>query len=76
MSFTGGTEGPEDEQEENEDWTTDDEGMEEAEQISKAKSMAAVIKSSKGTSILLVPCTSTSALPGPPAYSASSVKVD
>ncbi len=67
MLLTGGDEGPEDEQEEDEDWTTDDEGMEEAEQVSKAKSMAAVIKSSKGTSILLVLCIST--LPAPPASS-------
>ena len=67
MSVTGANEGPEDEHEEDEDWTTDDEGMEEAEQISKAKSMAAVIKSSKGTFILPAPCTFASTLPGSPA---------
>lgn len=38
-----------DEQEGEEDWTTDDGEMDEAEQIEKAKSMAAVLKSSKGT---------------------------
>ena len=50
---SGVDEGPEEGQEGEEDWTTDDEGMDEAEQISKAKSMAAVLRSSKGTQQIL-----------------------
>ena len=43
-----------DEQEGEEDWTTDDGEMDEAEQIEKAKSMAAVLKSSKGQTLIFV----------------------
>ena len=45
-----------DEEEGDEEWTSDDE-MDEAEQISKAKSMAAVIKSSKGIRLRICCCT-------------------
>ena len=57
----GVDEGVEDEQDRDEVWTTDDEAMEEAEQISKAKSMAAVLKSSKGIPTTLLPAHSLAA---------------
>lgn len=64
----GADEGPEDEQNEDEDWTTDDERTEEAEQISKAKSMAAVLKSSKGILTFFVHAHRPAACLAPPPF--------